>query len=383
MLSPEEFAVLPWSWVPADREVLDGIRECGFNMAGFVAPEALDAVQAAGLKAFVSGAHTHVGDAEAELPDEEIERRVRELVAQVGQHPAAFGYYLRDEPSAAVYPGLRRWVAAYAKAHPGGLAYINLFPNYASAAQMGVATYEEYLSQYVAAVKPRFISYDHYALMEDGSLRYGYFQNLETVRRAALGADVPFWNIVLGNAHFHYAEPTPAGLRFQLYTTLAYGGRGISYYTYLTPDVGNYRLAPLDQFGYRTPTWDMLRQVNLQIHQLGPIYLQLRSLHVFHHGEVPEGCSDLRSSQLLARLEGDDLLAGEFRGSDGREAVLLVNKDLAKSTSFRLEFKQAGAVTLVSPYNGLETAWAGEQCWLAPGQGMLLLRGQVITNSRS
>lgn len=49
MLKPEEFAILPWSWIPADREMLEGIGECGFNLAGFVAPEALDAVQAAGL----------------------------------------------------------------------------------------------------------------------------------------------------------------------------------------------------------------------------------------------------------------------------------------------------------------------------------------------
>jgi hypothetical protein len=376
MLQPEEFAILPWSWIPADREVLDGIRACGFNLAGFVAPEALDAVQAAGLKAIVSAAETNVGDAEAGLADDEVQRRVKALVGLVGQHPATFGYYLRDEPSAAVYPGLARWAAAYAGAHPAALAYINLFPNYASAAQMGVATYEEYLSRYVATVKPRFVSYDHYALMDDGSLRGGYFQNLEAVRRVALASGIPFWNIVLGNAHFHYAEPSPAGLRFQLYTTLAYGGRGISFFTYLTPDVGNYRLAALDQFGHRTPTWDMLRQVNLQLHRLGPTYLQLSSQNVFHHGQVPEGCRDLGSSQLLARLDGGNLLVGEFAGPGQREAVMVVNKDLARSTAFELEFKRPGHVTLVSPYSGAESAWAGEQCWLAPGQGMLLLRGQ-------
>ena len=348
---------------------------CGFNLAGFVAPEALDAVQAAGLEAIVSGADTHVGDLEAQLPAVEVERRVQALVDRVGQHPATFGYYLRDEPSAAVYPGLAAWAAAYAKAAPSALSYINLFPNYASAAQLGAATYEDYLTTYVATVKPRFISYDHYALMDDGTLREGYFQNLEAVRRVALTAKIPFWNIVLANAHFHYAEPSPAGLRFQLYTTLAYGGRGISYFTYVTPDVGNYRLAAVDPLGHRTPTWDMLRQVNLQLHKIGPTYLQLTSLNVFHHGQVPEGCSDSTSSQLLAKLDGGDLLVGEFRGADGREAVLVVNKDLARSTAFDLEFKAPGSVTLVSPYSGTEAPWAGEQCWLAPGQGMLLLRG--------
>lgn len=374
MLPPEEFAILPWSWVPADAEVLAGIRDCGFNLAGFVAPEALDAVQAAGLKAIVSGADTHVGDAEAALPAAEIQRRVQALVNRTGAHPATFGYYLRDEPSAAVYTGLGTWAAAYAQAAPQALSYINLFPNYASPAQLGAATYEEYLQRFVATVKPRFVSYDHYALMDDGSLRDGYFQNLEAVRRVALKENLPFWNIVLANAHFHYAEPSPAGFRFQLYTTLAYGGRGISYFTYITPDVGNYRLAPLDPFGHRTPTWDMLRQVNLQLRRLAPTYLRLTSLNVFHHGQVPAGCSDSSSSLLLTHLEGGNLVVGEFREAEGRDAVLVVNKDLARSTAFNLEFRAPGAVTLVSPYSGTESAWAGEQCWLAPGQGMLLLR---------
>jgi hypothetical protein len=115
--------------------------------------------------------------------------------------------------------------------------------------------------------------------------------------------------------------------------------------------------------------------VNLQLHRLGPTYLRLASINVFHHGQVPEGCRDLGSSQLLVKLDGDDLLVGEFRGPDEREAILVVNKDLARSTAFGLEFREAGTVTLVNPYSGAETAWSGEQCWLAPGQGMLLLRG--------
>ncbi len=128
--------------------------------------------------------------------------------------------------------------------------------------------------------------------MEGGGLRSLYFPNLEAIRAASLQTGIPFWNIVLSNSHFNYAEPSMAGLRFQMYTTLAYGGRGISYFTYFAPDVGNYRLAPVDQVGARTPTWDLLRQVNRQIHCLGPIYLHLKSVNVFHTGEIPDGMLD-------------------------------------------------------------------------------------------
>lgn len=108
LLTPEEFAVLPWGWTPGDHESLETIRECGFNLAGFVAPEHLDIVAAAGLKCIVSEGSTHVGDAAAAFGMDEIQRRVNALVERVKGHEAIFGYYLRDEPGAAAFPGTAR-----------------------------------------------------------------------------------------------------------------------------------------------------------------------------------------------------------------------------------------------------------------------------------
>jgi len=373
MPDPHDFAILPWGWTKADPEQLAWIAECGFNLAGFVSPEDLDPVLKAGLQGIVWDSSAHVGDAEAALDDAEIARRVQAVVDRVKGPPALFGYYLRAEPSSVVYPGLGRWAAAYKKAEPDASAYINLFPNYASPAQMGVETYEEYLRKFVEGVHPEYLSYDHYALMDDGTLRDGYFQNLEAARKVSLEAGIPFWNTVLSTATFHFAEPTDAGLRFQLYTTLAYGARGISYFCYFAPNVGSYRLAPVDQFGHRTPTWDMLRNVNLQLHRLLPTYLTLRSVNVFHHGEVPDGCAGDETSLHLASVEGGDFVVGEFEGPDGQPAVLVVNKDLHTSCALRVQFRRQGRVALVSPYTGEATDFGGEHCWLAPGQGSLLL----------
>jgi hypothetical protein len=239
MLKPDQFVILPWSWARADVDYMRGMRECGMNVAGLVEVAQLDMARQAGLKCLVWDPACHAGDAECALTDEEITRRVEALAARIKGRPEVMGVYLRDEPSARVYPGLARWTAAVKKALPGLIPYINLFPNYASPEQMGVATYDEYVAKFVEIVKPPFISYDHYALMDDGALRDGYFQNLEAVRRIALSNNLPFWNIVLSNAHFHYAEPSDGGMRFQAYTTLAYGAKGISYFTYLAPDVGH------------------------------------------------------------------------------------------------------------------------------------------------
>jgi hypothetical protein len=351
---------------------LEDIKACGFNLAGFTPPENLEAVAAAGLKAIVQVPEFFVDDAAAALDDGKIAERVKAVVDKIGSNPAVFGYYFRDEPNAALFNGLGKWSKALRAAAPKSRAYINLFPNYASPAQLGTSTYEQYLEQFVKAVDPTFISYDHYALMADGGLRDGYFQNLEAARASAQRHKLPFWNIVLGNSHFDYAEPSNGGLNFQMYTTLAYGARGISYFTYSTPLVGNYRLAAIDQFGHKTPTWDLLRRVNLQIHKLAPTYLTLKSINVFHHPNVPQACRGSDSSRLLVALDGRDLMAGEFEGPQGQPYVLVVNKDLHHSTPFGIRFKAPGPIKMVSSWTGQVIDFGGEQGWLAPGQGMLL-----------
>jgi hypothetical protein len=373
MLAPEDSAILPWGWTAGKADVLRGIKECGFNLAGFVAPKDLNAVGKSGLKCIVFDPKNHVGDAEAQLDEKEIARRVKSLVARVGKHKSVFGYYLRDEPSVKAYAGLRKWKDAYKKFAPDKLAYINLFPNYASPEQMGVPTYRDYLDAFVETVQPSFVSYDHYALMEGGGLRDLYFPNLEAVRAVSQKHGLPFWNIVLSNAHFHYAEPSDAGFRFQLYTTLAYGARGISCFTYFAPISGNYRLAPIDQFGNKTPTWEMLRNVNLQMHRLGAAYLKLKSVNVFHHPEVPQNCSGIATSRFVAAIEGKgSYLVGEFQDPEDRPWVIIVNKSLSQSAWFRVKFRDSGTIHFVNAYTGNKDLWQGENDWLAAGQGMLL-----------
>jgi hypothetical protein len=371
-IAPEQFAIMPWDHTPPEPDTLATLYDCGFNLAGFVAPDGLDAVQAARLKAIVGVPDNYVTDALAKLPDDEIAARVAELVAKSKGHPALFGYNLCDEPSATIFGGLARWADAYRAADPAARVYVNLFPTYASPQQLGVPDYAQYVDSFVAAVKPPFISYDHYALMEDGSLRDGYFQNLELIRAAALRNKLPFWNVVLAVAHFAYAEPSDAGFRFQAYTSLAYGARGIGYYTYFSRTAGNYRLAPIGHFGEKTPTWNKLRRVNLQLHQLAPIYVTLKSVNVFHHPDVPRGAGRITNSRFVDQLSGGRFVVGEFEAPDATPFVLIVNKDLHRSCAFKMTFKPQGRVYLTNARTGRTHPIGPADCWLAPGQGMLL-----------
>ncbi len=368
-LDASEFTIMPWGPTPWDEqrdtpEVFELLRECGFNHAGFVAEKHLDRAQSSGLKAMVYEPSMAFGD---DTPADEITSRVKAVVARTKDHPAVQGYYLRDEPMPVSFPTLAVAREAIADLAPRALAYINLLPTYGSN-----PVYMDYLTTYVETVKPNFLSYDHYALMDNGTLRDGYFQNLEAMRDVSLKSNLPFWNIVLGNRHFTYAKPSLEGLRFQAYTTLAYGAKGLSYFTYFAPHIGNYELAAIDQFGNKTPTWDMLRNVNLQIHAIGQVYKGLKSVNVFHAPTPPRDCKGLETSRFVAEISGGPVCVGEFEGADAQPYILVVNTDLHAAFPLSLKLKTPGTVEMISPYTGQPVPWAGEQNWLSPGQGVLL-----------
>jgi hypothetical protein len=365
------FPLMAWDVPPNDPAVLARMRECGLTVAGFVPPAALDNCQAAGLKAIVSDARVSSYDW-TNVDAETARKQVAELVGEVHDHPAVIGYYLRDEPPAGFFPGLAKVASAVREKDPDAWPYINLFPNYANAGQLGTPDYASYLEKFIETCKPPILCYDHYAILEGGGLRDGYFANLEAVRNAGLKHNLPFWNIVLTNACLDYRKPSAADLRFQVYTTLAYGGKGIGYFKYFTASVGNFRDGPIDQFGHETSTWNDLRSVNLQVGKLAPTLLALKSDAVYHFGDVAVGANGPAETSIVKSV-GGPMLVGDFTHTDGSRYVVIVNKDVTRSFPCQPQFRgPVSKLELVSPYTGQLIPYAGEQIWLAPGQGHVL-----------
>jgi hypothetical protein len=379
--APKDFAVMAWGDSPSDPEQLRGMREAGLNISGFCRVEDLERVRAAGLTCFVSD---KLLDRDSPLglpPDDQIRRHVAELKKQIGDNPAALGFFLSDEPDAPSMAGLGKLAAMLHEAMPGKWPYVNLFPYRVPPSRLGTSDYDSYVRMLVKTVGQPFLSYDNYSLVNGEMLDY-FYTNLEIVRRLGLESGTPFWNCILANAHFNYMEPSDATFHLQVYSTMAYGGRGIQYFTYFAPQIGNYRLAAVDQFGNRTPTWDMLRRANNEIHALAPTLIRLRSTGVFHYPDVPEQGQSLAASKLIQSVEmtqryvrppvAGRFLIGEFEDASRRPYFLIVNKDLRNSFQFRVQLKQEGRKLMrVSPYSGQEEAFGREMDWLAPGAGIL------------
>ena len=378
--NPHDFAVMAWDNAPSDPEQLRLMKEAGLNIAGFCAPQDVERVRAAGLSCFVSDGRVGEYDWEKMPPDSELKKNIAAAVHEVAGNPAVLGFILRDEPRVTMFPGLGRVASLLAEALPGAWPYINLFAVFSGRAYTGTDDYETYLREFVEKIHPPFLSYDDYSLV-DGEMRDTFYTNLELARRVSLEAGIPFWNCILSTAHANYMEVSDATFNLQVYSTLAYGGRGIEYFTYFTGPGGNHHLGPVDQFGYRTPTWDMLRRINFQIHALAPTLIHLHSTGVYHWRDVPLDGHPLAESRWVETVDvatpslrhpnEPRYLLGELEDSQGRPYLMLVNKDLHQSLNFWIHLKQPGKKLIwVSAYSGHEGGEVRDG-WLAPGAGIL------------
>jgi hypothetical protein len=380
---PREFPVAAWGGSPSDPELLRDMKEAGFTVSGFCRSEDLDKVQAAGLRCFVTDPRISLTPEQwSKLPPEEqLRKGIVELVREVGNHPAALGYFLCDEPYySSMMANLGKVAAILRELAPDKLPYVNLCNSYCSQRRFQPVGYEGYVRSLAEVIHQPFISYDCYALV-NGEMMDRFYTQLEWIRRIGLETKTPFWNIVLSNSFQMFMEPTDATVHLQAYATMAYGGRGIVWFTYMGyPDM---RLSAIDTFGHKTPTWGMLQRINSEVQMLAPTLLKLRSTGVYHYPDVPERGKPLAESKLVKTVELTQdwyrppttvgrILIGELEDSEGRPYLMVVNKDLKNPYHFHLELKQPERkIYAISSFTGQEDP-SGPDDWLPPGSGKLL-----------
>ncbi len=279
-----------WAGPPMTDAVARQMAEGGWNLV-WCAEKDLDLVRRHGLRAQLQDSLL----TPAALDDPVRCDKLEALIGRVRQHPALYAYFITDEPSASDFPALGRLVAFLRERDPAHLAYINLFPTYANNQQLGTAgdtvtAYQAHLRKYVDQVKPALISYDHYQFSTRGDTDQ-YFLNLALIRRAAEDAGVPFLNIVQA-CTWTPSMRVPEGneMRYLVYSTLAYGAQGISYYVYSHPGhTGGIALAD----GTPTPIYDALKSLNREFVAIAKETQPLRVLGVYHAGHRPRGTEPL------------------------------------------------------------------------------------------
>jgi hypothetical protein len=274
------------------QQMADG----GWNLVWCTEPE-LDTALRHGLRA-----QLHDGLLSPSILEDPVQRpKLDALIERVRTHPALYDYFITDEPNATNFPSLGKLVAYLRERDPGHLAYINLFPTYANNGQLGnkgdkVTAYNEHLDEFISVVKPALLSYDHYQFAVKGDSP-DYFLNLALIRRAAEQAGLPFLNIVQACTWAASMRvPKPDEMRYLVYTTLAGGAQGISYYVYSCPGHTG-MIAHAD--GTPTERYDVLKTLNREFVAVASQLQPLRCAGVYHQGMLPPGAEPLPKDALV------------------------------------------------------------------------------------
>lgn len=329
--------------------------------------------------------------APASLDDPAQKEKLDALIGRVRHHPALYSYFITDEPGAGKFAELGRLVAYLRTKDPSHLAYINLFPTYANNEQLGNAgdkltAYRAHLRQYVEQVRPGLISYDHYQFTTNGDSP-DYFLNLGLIRQAAQSAGVPFMNIVQACTWSPGMRvPGAEEMSYLVYTTLAYGAQGISYYVYCWP---GHKGGIANADGTPTALYPALKTLNRDFVAIARELQRLDSMAVYHAGMLPPGAEPLPREAAFTfdppvagleyrppeRVRG--LMMGLFGKPGGKKPAaashaLVVNLDYRSDTTIGV--RGPGRLEVFNPTTGRWTRIKSKRAelYLPPGGGRLV-----------
>ena len=250
------------------------------------------------------------------------------------------GWWIMDEPGADSFKGISMTVDAIRRLDPDRATTINLFPTYAKSSQLGTSTYEEYLDKFISQVKPSYISYDHYHFIRNQSPRQGFFTNLELVRDASLQSGLDAMQIILLTEHMSYDDLTLSQIMWEVNTSLAYGMKRISYFTFWL-DQGllneGWSDACMDCNGKIYPHYYDVQKINKWLLPLGRELFDKTSTAVFHVSRsVEKECEKYTSYGDLGEVNGNNFLVGFFDDN----SFMIVNKAYAEieASTKQLEF---------------------------------------------
>lgn len=265
------------------------------------------------------------------------EALIAEMTARLADHPALAGYALADEPNAAMFAQLAAVRETFAHHDPRHPALINLFPSYASAEQLGTPDYRTHVRRFIEVVRPPILSYDHYPLRVQGMASSPWFEDLALIREESRRAGIPFWIFIQSEGIEGYLRvPNRAEVLWQVGTCLAYGARGLLWFTYRTPPPpvppptdadGNplhyerHHDAMLDVAGRRTPLYDHVREANHFARHAGRLLIGWDNATVAHYdgndllrGAAPPPCAPRAG-------KGSTVVGGFTNGVDWRVVI--------------------------------------------------------------
>ena len=370
-------------------ENYEKIRRCGFDFicsiyASFpkekdIVLKQLGAAEKSGVKLFISDSAVQKEELSAE--------KLRSNYGEYKDSPAFLGYLVKDEPGRKMF-GCLEERKVFIEKHLGGVPlYYNLLPTYSTAfllengywsnqellEECDKSAYREYMNGFVCAVKPEFLSYDFYPFAADGSLYRDYFVQLSIASACAKSADIPFIPFVQC-CKFNAQSRNPSGeeVRWQANTSIAYGARGLQYFTLWKPvdnEVEKFEGSILGLFGETGERFRQVKKINAFAKKAGKILSSYGFKGVVVSGESPAPVprEDLIREDI--KVSGDAII-GVYENDNGKKAYFAVLNRI--SGSGEISVFSAEKQFRVYTAKSADTAVNGVSVVLQAGEAVLL-----------
>jgi hypothetical protein len=341
------------------------MKEAHYNLAA-VPPNvnALDICKEIGIQATVydhniSYLISNIGD----YAKRDYRDVVDEFTAKFAEHPALYSVFIMDEPDTDQFLLLAEVHSYILEKIPDARIDINIFPNYGSPSHhLKAKDYDDYLDRYIKTIKPQMICFDNYPFIKHTDKvtgetmtvrRKGFFQNLESVRKASLKYDLPFMNVIATLVFWDKRFLTEAEYRWQVFHSIAYGTKGLSSFTYATPECHeeSSQVSPgiIDFKGLPTVHYSIVKKVNAEMLVVGNILLKMNCFDVFHVGEEVDNVKKFTPDATFKDITGGDFTVGEF----DQGYVMIVNKDFVKASELRFTIQSGKTVYMINKNTGI------------------------------
>lgn len=347
----------------------------------------------------------------AELPADKIQadivnirKTIRKKLELYKTYPAFGGLRFKDEPGTRLYKGMGLVSAVYkeeAKALKiNAPLYVNLFPIYAKpillengftdtipALTRTDLDYDAYLDEFLDSYKPEFLSYDYYPFTyEKEIVMDDYFVNLSMANKKAIENKIPFWVFIQAGGEWDDSTaqsvrvPNETDILWNVNTCLAYGAKGIQYFTYFQPPEYSHlpseNIGLINKEGQKNPMYDYAARANRQIAAVDNVLMKSANMGVIQIGNSPalipnEG--KIEKFRELIQADGGDAIIGCFDYM-GKTALYVVNNSVAGDTESQISLSFEGKIKANVVQEGTTVSVNGTKITLnlLPGEGALI-----------
>ncbi len=343
----------------------------------------LDECEKEGLKLIICDKRTHYRSCAA-LSPEAFLKGVREAYEDFGKHPATFGFFAGDEPTEEFVPAFIETYRVLLREMPTLTPFGNVWPYWAGCDfDMTTGKNEEYFHKLLSRILKEsdvpVIAYDHYTqcLQDNHDQELGinsWYYDLDMFQKTTKEHGKFFYVSALAVGHWAYRVPNEDDIRWQIYTALAHGARGIIWFhLYNLKGDCSYRNAPFYSEKFkRTETFTYIQRQQEIFHECyEEQFNKMELTDVFHTGHIYNPTKRFCEDDTVRDVGGKfpyPTIISYYKEFDSEERwVSFVNAHQRYANLLKIEFAC-----------GVKKAF-----WLAPGEMKLFKLSEIEREAES